>query len=226
MRSGFHSFATGTTGARRAKEVDVQISRKMLIGLVLGAAVVGSIGSVAAQTGTPSESPSAETERAPDGEKGFRFHGGPGKHGKALRSTAVIEPEEEGGEFRTVQSYSGTLDAIDGNTLTIEMADGEKAEVTVNDDTEIRRDREAAELGELEVGDHVRTHQMKEGDGEFVTEHVGAISAEQYAEMEAQREVCEDDPSAENCGRRFHRFGPGMGRPGDEPATEESSAAA
>ncbi len=206
----------------------MQISRKMLIGLVLGAAVVGSIGSVAAQTDAPSESPSAETEKAPDGEKGFRLHGGPG-HGKAIRSTAVLKPEEEGGEFRTVQSYSGTLEAIDGNTLTIAMADGEKAEVTVNDDTDIRRDREESEVGDLKVGDHVRTHQVKEGDGEFVTEHVGAISAEQYAEMEAQRQACEDDPSAENCGRRFGgpgRFGPGMGRGGDDSAIEETSAAA
>lgn len=206
----------------------MQISRKMLIGLVLGAAVVGSIGSVAAQTDEPSSSPSAEIEKAPGTRKGFG-HGGPG-HGKAVRSTAVLEPEEEGGEFRTVQSYSGTLEAIDGNTLTIAMADGEKAEVAVGDDTQIRRDREEAELGDLEVGDHVRTHQMKEGDGEFVTEHVGAISAEQYAEMEAQRQACEDDPSAENCGRRFRggrrASGPGMRAPSDAPATEESSAAA
>jgi len=197
----------------------------MLLGLVLGAAVVGSIGSVAAQTDEPSESPSAEVERAPDGPKGLHFHGGPG-HGKALRTTAVLEPEEEGGEFRTVQSYSGTLESIEGNTLTIAMADGEKAEVTVNDDTDIRREREEAEIGDLKVGDHVRTHQMKEGDGEFVTEHVGAVSAEQYAEMEAQRQACEDDPSDENCGRRFHRFRGGPGAPSDEPATEESSAAA
>jgi hypothetical protein len=99
--------------------------------------------------------------------------------------------------------------------------------VTVTDETDIRRDREEAEIDDLEVGDHVRTHQMKEGDGDFVTEHVGAISAEQYAEMEAQRQACEDDPSAENCGRRFHRFrGPGMVEPGDESAIEESSAAA
>lgn len=206
----------------------MQISRKMLIGLVLGAAVAGSIGSVAAQSDGPSESPSGEV--APDERKGMPgFHGGHGKHGKAVRSTAVLEPEEEGSEFRTLQSYAGTIESIDGNTITIEMADGETAQVTVNDDTTIRRDGEEAEIGELENGDHVRTHQMKEGEAEFVTEHVGALSAERYAELEEQRQACEDDPSAENCGRRFRgpgrRFGPGM-RPSDAPATEESSAAA
>ena len=210
---------------RPEKGVDVQISRKMLIGLVLGAAVVGSIGSVAAQTEEPSETPSAEVEKAPGEFR--RGHGGPGRHGKALRSTAVLEPAEEGGEFRTVQTYSGTLEAIDGNMLTIEMADGETAEVAVNNDTDIRRDTEDAELSDLEVGDHVRAHQLKEGDGAFVTEHVGALSAERYAEMEEQRQACEDDPSAENCRPRFRmrRGGPGMAEPGDAPMIEESSAA-
>ncbi len=203
----------------------MQISRKMLIGLVLGAAVVGSVGSVAAQTDDPSPSPSAEVERAPGEGMGFGPHG-PG-HGKAIRSTAVLEPEEEGGEFRTVQTYSGTIESINGSTLTIAQADGQKAGVGVTDDTDIRRDGEEAELGDLKVGDHVRTHQMKEGDGEFVTEHVGALSAEKYAEMEQQRQACEDDPSADNCGPRFHRFGgPGAVAPGDGPVTEESSASA
>jgi hypothetical protein len=207
----------------------VQISKKMLLGLVLGAAVVGSMGSVVAQTGDdPSPPPSAEA----DEERGARFHGGPGgRHGpggKAIRSEAVVPPAEEGGEFRTVRTDSGTLESIDGNTLTIAEEDGEKVEVTITDDTDIRRDREEAEAGDLEEGDHVRTHRVKEGDGEYVTKHVGALSAERYAELQQQRQACEDDPSAENCGPKFrHRmrgFGPGMREPSDEPVVEESSA--
>ncbi|MEX0875153.1 MAG: hypothetical protein WD646_07700 [Actinomycetota bacterium] len=202
----------------------MQISRKMLLGLVLGAAVVGSMGSVAAQSGDdPSPSPSAEVE------KGVHFMGGHGhgRGGKAIRSESVLPPAEEGGEFRTLRTDSGTLDSIDGNTLTIAEEDGEKVEVTITDDTDVRRDGEEAGAGDLEEGDHVRTHRVKEGDGEYATEHVGALSAEKYAEMEAQRQACEDDPSADNCGPTFrHRFGgrPGMNTPDDWPAIEESSA--
>lgn len=179
------------------------------IALVVGGLILGSVVSATANHGG-------------DGPRGD----GPGfkRHlGKMVRSDAVVEGED--GTFNQVRIDHGILKSVDGSTLTIEEADGETVEVTTHDETRFNRDGEKAELGDLETGDHVFTHRVKKGDADYVTEHVRAVSAERYAEMQARREACEDDPS--QCPRHERR---GMRR-GDvgrarQPAGEREEMAA
>jgi hypothetical protein len=65
----------------------------------------------------------------------------------------------------------------------------------------------------------VITHQVKEGDGDFVTKHVFAISAERHAEMEEMRAACTDDDESTECERPKrvrHMRGPGPRAGGDD----------
>lgn len=202
----------------------MRITWKGLLGIVAGAFILGSTISVAAQdsTPTPDGGSSAESEERDGPKLGLRrgLHG-PGKH--AIRSEAVLPPLEDGGEFRTVRTDQGRLERIDGSTLVIAEEDGTEVTVPVQDDTRIRREREEAELSDLEVGDHVHTVRVKEGSGDFVTEGIHAVSAERYAELEERRaefaeriEACREDPDAEDCPRRPRgpRGGRGFGPPG------------
>jgi hypothetical protein len=185
--------------------------------LVVGGVFLGSIVSAVAQ-----DSPETAPQGAKVGEAGFRGHPG-GPHGRGLvRSESVVEGKENG-EFVTIKADRGVLNGVDGNTLTIEEADGKTVEVATNDDTNFRRDGEEAKLGDLKTGDHVTTFQVKEGDGDFVTKRVKAISTERYAELEKQRQACEDDPA--QC-RRLHRRGLRGPRGDIGPAIEPADAAA
>jgi hypothetical protein len=49
-------------------------------------------------------------------------------------------------------------------TVTLKRADGETVTVTADDQTRIREGRQAAELSDVDVGDTVRTVQIREGD--------------------------------------------------------------
>lgn len=188
------------------------------------------------------ESGDLEAMGGPGGRGPGGFHHFKGPHGGLVRSESVVEGEEDG-TFNTIRVDRGELTAVDGNTLTIEEADGESREVSVNDDTRIGRNGERAEVGDLEVGDHVSAHQVKEGDGDFETKHVMAISAERYAEMEEQRaemeeqrEACTDNDQSTECERPFRGpRGRGPGGPGGfreqgdverapEPANVEDAA--
>lgn len=192
----------------------MRISGKSALGLVVGGVILGSIVSVAAQE-TPAPTPGAEV--APRPKMHGLHHGGPKG---AIRSESVY-PGVDGGPVRTVRTDSGTLSKVDGNTLTISEADGKTVEVEVADATRIMRDGAEAKLADLEEGDHVTTVRTKEGDAAFTTEAVRAVSAERYAELEAQRAACRENP--ETCphpGRGFgHRgWGPApgpAGLPGD-----------
>ncbi len=194
-----------------------------------------------AQAEDPAPEAGATEELAIGGPRG-RGPGGPGfhrfkgRHGGLVRSESVVEGDEDG-TFNTVRVDRGELTAVDGNTLTIKEADGETVEVSVNDDTRIGRNGERAEVGDLEVGDHVTAHQVKEGDGEFVTKHVMAISPERYEEMEAEREemeaareACRDNDQSTECERPFRGpRGRGPGGPRSDgdveaPALEQDAA--
>jgi len=212
----------------------MKLSWKSGVALIIGGILLGgSLSAVAQNDGSTPDGPKdAEVKAAHFRGRGPGGPGGPGHHlGKLVHSESIVEGEEDG-TFNTIRVDAGTLQAVDGNTLSIERADGESVRVTVDDDTEIRRDREEVEVGDLEQGDHVIAHQVKEGDGDFVTKHVMAISAERYAEFEANREACTDDDEATECERPGHRGrgGPRMrGEAGEndeapEPALFEEAA--
>lgn len=203
----------------------MKLSWKAGVALVIGGVALGSIVSAVAQdTSDGTNGTDTKVE-----EVHFRGPGGPGgPHGRGLvRSESVVQGEEEG-QFNTIKVDRGVLKGVDGGTLTIEEADGKTVEVSTNDDTSFRRDGEEAELGDLKNGDHVTTFQVKEGDGDFVTKRVKAISAERWAELEEQRQACEENPAeCRRLHRRFHRPGRGMLGPEDgEPAVEPAEAAA
>lgn len=183
----------------------MKLSWRTGIALAIGGIMLGGSLSAVAQ----------DDETPVGGERVKMMHGGPGAHGGPMgkglvRSEALVEGEEDG-TFNTLRHDRGIVTAIDGNTITFDEADGRSVEVTVDEDTRIGRDHEEAEIGDIEVGDHVGVHRVREGDdGDFVTKHVMAISAERYEEMEAAREACTDDDQATECERPMHRRrGPG-----------------
>lgn len=70
--------------------------------------------------------------------------------------------------FALIITDAGTVTAVDGNTLTLERADGETVTVTASDDTKIRKGREAASMGDIEVGDIARVVQVDDGESTTV----------------------------------------------------------
>lgn len=199
----------------------MKLSWKSAIALLIGGILLGGSLSAMGQSGSEAEDPEVKAVhlRGPGGPGGPGGPLGPHHMGKLVRSESTVQGDEDG-TFNTVRMNAGTLTGTDGDTLTIEQADGESYRATVDDDTEIRRDREEAEIGDLEAGDHVVIHQVQEGDGDLVTKHVMAISEEAYAEMEAQREACTDDDASTAC-ERPHRGRPrGPHMRSVEPAAE------
>jgi hypothetical protein len=199
--------------------------------LVIGGILLGGSMSAIGQSDGTEPDPTEVKAAHFGGRKGPGGPGGPFPGGGLVRSESVVEGEADG-TFNTIRANAGILKSVDGNTLSIEQADGENVEVTVNGDTEIRRERDEAKVGDLKAGDHVITHQVKEGDADFVTKHVMAISAERYAEMEANRKACTDDDDATVCerperGARRIRGGDDATAPdpASAPAFFESSAA-
>jgi len=68
---------------------------------------------------------------------------------------------------------AGTITAIDANALTVKTQDGETAQVTLNDKTQYRKDREPAKLGDFKVGDMIFVRGEKTGDNAWQAEMVG-----------------------------------------------------
>lgn len=197
----------------------MRISKVQLAGLLVGAMLLGGVGSVTAQEEAPDDPPAVEDGERLEGHrrpgKGRRHH--PGM--RAIRSEAVL-PTSEDGVFRTVRTDRGELAEIDGRVLVIDEADGETVRVPVDDDTRIHEDGEEASLDDLAEGDHVFALRAKEdGDADFVTEVVKALSAERFEELQdriedrrARMEACREEPDAEDCERpRRGPGGPGFG---------------
>ncbi len=179
----------------------MRLNWKAAVALVIGGIALGGVASsFAANGGAPGS--------GPHGSKAFFMHG------PIVRSTTIVEGEDEG-TFKTLQDDAGELTSVNGNTLTVEQADGKSVEITVDAATTYMRDHEEASLSDLKSGDHVFVHRV---DG--VTEHVGAISPEEWSRMEAEREACEADESS--CPRRFHTERRGPGPDGDGPSVERA----
>ncbi len=75
---------------------------------------------------------------------------------------------------RRPPGVAGTIAAIDANALTIKTQDGQSAQVTLNDKTQYRKDREPAKLSDFKVGDMVFVRGEKTGDNTWQAEMVGA----------------------------------------------------
>lgn len=176
------------------------------------AAALGFVSAVAlagaafGQTGTPdppSDPPAAEEG---DGERPFAhrghrpFFGGPGLVGGEFKL------ERDDG-FMVVLVDAGTITAVDGNDVTIERADGETLTVTATDETKIARDRERAEVGDLQVGDRAHVLRRDAGDGMQLV-GIRALSPEALEErserFEQRREKRAD--RREEMRRRFREW--------------------
>ena len=171
----------------------------------IGATVLTGIAFAATDdaTPTPSTTPGA-TESAPggrspdaraDGPRGMRGGpmggpmGGPGrdrgeKLGDVLHGDVTVKQED--GTVAQARIQRGTLKAIDGSTLTVESEDGYTSTWTVDDDTEIRRERGEAAVTDLVVGDVVTVRGPISGDG-ATARIVRALSAETAADLETER---------------------------------------
>lgn len=185
----------------------MELIRKYLFPVTLGLLLTGGLAYAGAFASASSDEvmlAQAEEDGA-GGEDEMRRHRGPGRHGPrgflhhAVRSEAVVETDDG---FRTIRTDRGVLTAIEDRTLVLEEADGEVVRIPVSDDTEIKRDGEEAELGDLQERDHVFAHRIDDGDG-FATEHIFALSPEGYEEREAER-----GERAERFEERRRLFGP------------------
>lgn len=174
--------------------------------------LLGGVLSATAQEGAETPTPDAPAAEAPMKMRGHKRHFG----GPALRSEAVV-PVPDGEGYQTVRMDSGTLESVDGDTLTIAEADGTKVEIPVGEDTVVRRDHEEAAVGDLVVGDHVKAIRVRPDGGETTTKAVMALSAERFTELEERR------ADGHRQGRLGRGFGPGRTPADVEPAAEPAS---
>lgn len=70
-------------------------------------------------------------------------------------------------------AVAGIITAIDANAITVKTRDGQIAQVTLNDKTQYRKDREPAKLSDFKVGDMVFVRGQKTGDSSWQAEMVG-----------------------------------------------------
>jgi hypothetical protein len=121
--------------------------------LVLTTALVGG-GTVAwAQTSDTSPSapaPSTSAAEAPNGQQAgprSRHHRPGALLGRVVHGDLVVRGQD--GKFENVTYDRGTLDGVDGDTLTITRPDGKKVSVNLTSDTKYRG---VANAGELKTG--------------------------------------------------------------------------
>ena len=171
-------------------------SRGTRFGRAAAFVAAGALGATAltgvalAQDESESTAPSAteQTQRGPGGPGGHHGPrgGGPGgPGGPMLHSDGVVETED--GVYTQVASQKGEVTDISETSITIVSEDGYSASYTVNGDTEVNKDREDVSISDIAVGDSVGVRAEKDGDA-LVAKHIGSMSEELRAEMEAQRE--------------------------------------
>lgn len=155
---------------------------------VIALAFVGVVAMAAAafgQTGGSSPGPSgappaATDEGGPDaGERSKRHH-------KPVHSETKVQTEDG---FATIVRDFGTATGTDGDTVTIERADGETVSATATDATKVTRNRQPASVSDIRAGDHVVIVQVTDSDGTTVKMIHAADEAfrEQMAERKSQR---------------------------------------
>jgi hypothetical protein len=156
--------------------------------------------------GTQDAQEQSDEQETPGDRPGRPHSGFPG----AIRGELTVHARDGDG-FADVRFDRGILDRVDGTTIVITEDDGTTVEIPTTDDTRIGRDGEKATLEDLQAGDHVSAFRVDEGDG-FVTKGVRAVSPERWAEYEAKREECREQPV--RCRHQMRRHVRG-GRNGD-----------
>jgi hypothetical protein len=151
---------------------------------VLGlAAAAGAATSVA--SADPSPAPSSSTNAAPkpgepDRAHKARRHARPflgrwGLGGRALHGEFVVKDKD--GKYVTLLSQRGTVAAVDSDSIKLRSEDGFTRTYTVNSDTKIRRNHDAAKIGDIKVGDNAAVVATKSGNGgtaRLVVAHIPA----------------------------------------------------
>jgi hypothetical protein len=165
------------------------------IALALGFVGVVAVAGVSFGQNGQDDDPSEHLRRGPG-----LHHGGPSSGlGRLVTGQWTVETDDG---FLTRRVDKGEVTAVEEDTLTIERADGETVSVTVPAEARISRDRETAELSDIQPGDIAIIHQVDEGDG-FVVQGVHAISPAAYERLQDRIE------------QRSERRGDWMDRRGD-----------
>ena len=203
------------------------MSRTRTITLTLGSVAAGAIlatgvtglaladDSATPSPSTSSSAPGSDTapgiagQRGPgdgmrDGRGGMHgMRGGP--MGEALHGELVVKAAD--GTISTVRQIQGTVTAVTSTSITVKAEDGYTATFAVNADTEVHtglpsRDRGTAEpatqsIADVSVGDVARVHGTVSGDT-ATAEHLHAMTAEQAATLEAERQQHMQEHAAAN----------------------------
>ncbi len=121
------------------------------------------------------------------------MRGGPG--GEALHGEAVVKAPD--GTISTVRQIQGSVTAVSADSITVEAEDGYSATFAVTSDTEVRtglpqRDGSGPStstetIADVSVGDVARVGGTVDGST-ATADHVHAMTAEEAATMEAQRQ--------------------------------------
>ena len=98
-----------------------------------------------------------------------RHHGSFGRAARAPVHAEIVVPDRQGG-FRTVTMDRGSVDSVSGDQLTIKegtpTATYKTITLTIPSDAKVRRNRDTAQLSDLQQGDLVWV--VQSGDKTFV----------------------------------------------------------
>jgi hypothetical protein len=142
------------------KRMTIVIAVCALIG-----ALAGIAGSAAAPSKSSKKSPT-DAQKRQALKRGLFFRAGPGPGpgmkgmlGGPIHSETIV-PNQDGTDFLTITSDSGTLLSVDGNTVHLKQGTDKKvykddAAIDVGDDPTVIRNHEKAKLSDLKEGDHV-----------------------------------------------------------------------
>lgn len=127
---------------------------------VLVAAMVGLLALATAAIAQDSREEESEERKPPAAERlhrnGLRQRGHCRLRHRLVHSETKVQLEEGFG-LRVLDV--GEITGIDGNTITIERADGETVSATGDEDTRVCRNAERASLEDLQVGDRAALRQ-------------------------------------------------------------------
>ncbi|XRQ09720.1 DUF5666 domain-containing protein [Actinomadura welshii] len=161
------------------KTISAGLAGAGILGLGLYLAVPAS-----AADPDPSASPRAKSDdRDDDRDDDRRFRWGPGWRGHGghgpgfgrglgrglggVHGEATVRDGDNG--FRLVTFQNGEITAVSGATLTVKSDDDVSWTWTTDDDTEIRENRDDAELEDLSAGDEVRITGERSGETRTAT---------------------------------------------------------
>ena len=135
-------------------------ARSWRVAALSGASLLLVAGAAITMAASPAPSASPDTNTGTEqGDEPRPFRDGP----FGLRDGFAAFAGRHGG----FGAGSITITAIDGSSVTLETVDGWTRTIEVTADTEITKDGDDAELGDLEVGDEVRFRQTRADDDTF-----------------------------------------------------------